>query len=993
MKLSYHTGSGDRLARILVCLLSLAVFSASAAEPFAENGSYDTLCAEMDNINIPIVCTNLSSYRVVATNPRYNPTSINEWGADFSDCTFGDDSTLWLLGSNNGSAGEFRTSGFSLGDVYYAPDNPAAGLDEAVSNLPREINNNWMYDQYIQFTADEDSDANIEAQIGAVLTLDFAQVSGTLEIKVLTQSTNGWVDQGSRVFNSGSLWGAWDLPDHVWMEGVDTNVIHLQVIRAGDGGQTTTNAWGYYDQLSLVRRGGRGSNANTPAVLYSGSNTIVEAVWIDFWWRNPREMKINVIGGSTINTSQYLRIKRRMPNSSNWNEIFVLYEDGNARIIPFPPTNLGAVPYGASVILGPTTNCPRPAIGIDEVTVDPDDLSLDIKYQGGGTAHVELRAHRDGHIVDVSQITYDTVTNSVVRFRSMWVHDGKADIDRIQSQDGIYPIMDNWTNLQGSWWQFFKEVPSYHNTYCPDFRMELMDTNFAFLIREAESADDGSNYVLQTTRTNAGAGQTFLMSTNGGELVYNVNLSEARPDAYLYVRYADTNAGDGIDKFGNTIRVIVDDVRTAETFSVNTGGWDEFEYAPSLALGDLDAGSHEIRVTVGGGTDGVELDRLQFVSQPSRGRIKKSLVTKQGEAFNSATNATLAYRAGAVGGQAMHLEHTNAIPELRFNATFPSTLSNVYLRVRYSDDVGPNKVQIYIDGGLRGKFPSEDTGVWSDYADSPVFFLGTITSGVHEVRFVSTLETWGVDIDEFEIYALYDNRPPVLNLDALHVLPVGSETSFVAVATDVDGNTVTVTNPQRPASATFVSDTFWWQAGAADECTTNAVLFVANDGMDLTNSIVTNLVQILVPEDYDGDGLRDGWEWSSFVTLTNEPTGDVDGDGADNLSEYIAGTDATNTDSSFSSDALTGEAESNHLVVVPTAPGRRYTVYFSDSDLTNGLTWQPFANTNNGYGTWLETNTICTTHTFTDDEGVDSTGGAPADGRRYYRVRVVAPGP
>ena len=133
MKLLYHTGTGVQLALIVSCFLSAALLSVSAGEPFAENGSYDTLCAEMDNINIPIVCTNLSSYRVVATNPRYNPTSINEWGADFSDCTFGDDSTLWRLGNDDGSAAEFRTNGFQSGDVYYAPDNPAAGIDEAVS--------------------------------------------------------------------------------------------------------------------------------------------------------------------------------------------------------------------------------------------------------------------------------------------------------------------------------------------------------------------------------------------------------------------------------------------------------------------------------------------------------------------------------------------------------------------------------------------------------------------------------------------------------------------------------------------------------------------------------------------------------------------------------------------------------------------------------------------------------------------------------------------
>jgi len=86
-----------------------------------------------------------------------------------------------------------------------------------------------------------------------------------------------------------------------------------------------------------------------------------------------------------------------------------------------------------------------------------------------------------------------------------------------------------------------------------------------------------------------------------------------------------------------------------------------------------------------------------------------------------------------------------------------------------------------------------------------------------------------------------------------------------------------------------------------------------------------------------------------------------------------------------------GGAPTRHLIVVPTSPGRKYTLYFTDSEITNGATWATFANLADGMGTWMETNTVPGTYTFVDDESSDTTGGSPVNGRRYYRVKVVNP--
>lgn len=956
-----------------------------------ENQSYPTLCAEVDNINIPLFAPGVSACRIVAMNPRYYPTSISEWSADWEDCTFGS-KDIWWIGADDGSWQEFSAGGFATGDVYHAPDNPAAGLDEAWSNFPREINNDWMYDQYIRFTAAEDGDANIEVRIGAKLTVRMALVYGTIEIRALTQSTNGWTDHGSRVFNPSSMVHEWDIPDLTWLEGTDTNVIHLQVVREGESLHTTTNSWAYYDFVRLRERDERGDNQSWPTVLFTNADIRVETIWMDFWWRYPRAMTVSVAGGNTDTNVQFLRIKQRMPGTTdNWGEIFVLYEDGNARIIPLPPEGLWAVPYGASVILGPSADGPRPSAGINAVTVDPVDLSMDIEYEAGGTAHVELRASRQGHVVDMSDITFDTTNCAAVRFRSMWVHDGKSDIDRVEGAEGVFPIMHLWTNLCGTWWAFFKEVPSYHNTYCPEFRVEIMGANQGYLLLEAESVDSGAGYAVVAVRTNASGGQTIAMSAAGGEALYDVILTGAQPDTWMHVRYSDADGGDAIDHLGNTIRVVVDGLVTAETFSVDTGGWDEFETAPSLFLGDLEAGSHTLAILTGEGTDGVELDAFTLVSQPSRGRIRRPAFTRQGESCDSQTNASWVARDHAVGGASMHLEHTGDVAELRFSTVLPENLSNAFLRLRYSDDVGPNQVRISVDGALRAKLASEDTGWWDDFRDSPQIFLGALTAGTHEVRIGSFPATWGVDIDEIEIYSLHDNRPPVISVaDLLHTLPVGAATSFVVTASDADGDAVVLTNTAGPGGSAFSEGVFFWTAGAAAGNSTNEVAFVADDGRGLTNSIVTNTVAIAVPADWDGDGMPDGWEWNSFATLTNDPAGDADADGADNLHECISGTDAADSGSSFAARPVAG-GPSARLIVVPTAPGRQYTVFYSDSELAGGMAWLEFANTNDGFGSWRETNDVPTTHAFVDDEGSDTTGGPPAHGRRYYRVKVREP--
>ncbi|MBN1269782.1 MAG: hypothetical protein JXB04_09355, partial [Kiritimatiellae bacterium] len=144
--------------------------------------------------------------------------------------------------------------------------------------------------------------------------------------------------------------------------------------------------------------------------------------------------------------------------------------------------------------------------------------------------------------------------------------------------------------------------------------------------------------------------------------------------------------------------------------------------------------------------------------------------------------------------------------------------------------------------------------------------------------------------------------------------------------------------------------------------------------------------------DSDADALADTWEWAHFQTLVTNATDDGDADGADNYHEFTSGTQPTSAGSVFRVTGLTNAVGvTNFAVTVATEPGRHYTVFFSDHRLSNGVPWSGFADTNNGVGTWTETNAAAATFTFLDDFTPSTTAGEPAGGGRCYRVKVENP--
>jgi hypothetical protein len=281
-------------------------------------------------------------------------------------------------------------------------------------------------------------------------------------------------------------------------------------------------------------------------------------------------------------------------------------------------------------------------------------------------------------------------------------------------------------------------------------------------------------------------------------------------------------------------------------------------------------------------------------------------------------------------------------------------------------------------------WPQTGAQLWNSgiYVELPVDVGGAITRDGAIVQYLKLVELTN------EV-----NQAPVITLPASHLLALGSSTSFPVSVTDADGDPVTTNYLSGPVGATFSGGLFAWTALPTNFVnTTNLVVFTADDQQGATNSVVTNTATIVVPFDFDQDGLGDAWEIGNYATLTNGPAGDTDFDGVNNGAEYVAGTQPTNLVSFFRVETVAHTVNpTNRVVTVPTVPGRRYRIYYANAGYSNNATWNAFANTNNGVGTWLETNTSPATRQFADDETTNSTLGAPAGGQRTYRVTVENP--
>ena len=216
----------------------------------------------------------------------------------------------------------------------------------------------------------------------------------------------------------------------------------------------------------------------TPGVfkLFDDGETVVEAVREAAWWR-PNGMTAAVDDQAPTPDAHYIRIYRRIADTSEYPQVLVLYQDGNLRLIPQPPVGTSSVCFGGSVIIGPAAPAQRPIAEIASITYVSQSQSLEIKYRDGGSAAIILRdVNRNLTRVRVN-VNYSTGALPFATFRSMFVADGNADVDYVKWVDaaGVTrndPIL-TFPGGEGTEWFFDRQTRSRHNTSAPGLRIRI----------------------------------------------------------------------------------------------------------------------------------------------------------------------------------------------------------------------------------------------------------------------------------------------------------------------------------------------------------------------------------------------------------------------------------------------------------------------------------------------------------------------------------------
>jgi len=159
--------------------------------------------------------------------------------------------------------------------------------------------------------------------------------------------------------------------------------------------------------------------------------------------------------------------------------------------------------------------------------------------------------------------------------------------------------------------------------------------------------------------------------------------------------------------------------------------------------------------------------------------------------------------------------------------------------------------------------------------------------------------------------------------------------------------------------------------------------FSASDSR--ASSVASMNLTVTAPADTNANGLPDSWEAAYGLS---DPHGDADHDGQSNLEEYFSNTNPTNAASVLK---IIGEsrAPSGYTTITwASVGGVRYRVQFSDGGPNIGF-HRGFTDIVRPLAMEMDASAggATSTQTFTDDFTL--TGGAPAEGQRFFRIKVV----
>ncbi|KAH3692213.1 hypothetical protein DPMN_191569 [Dreissena polymorpha] len=423
---------------------------------FLVQESYKTVCPEVDNINMPLFNQGVQMYEITAAMPQYrsfsNWRSENNTGCPHLSPYYWDFSNVQIDTDTRPIMQSAKAKLYSTGGKR---------KDSRISILI-----------LISFTLEGKSKGMLDSEMGTILKVRFADVTSPIQVQYQFKGRKPGISLPEpQTVTRTNMAVEWNTDDFSWTDG-DYNVIFLQV---------TSNSTRplHLEHISLERRP---MLPDTIMQVFKGDDTIVEVVFSDFWWTNPDAMTVHIAAtGKSYDNVSYFRVYRPIPWSDGYAQVFVLYQDGNARLLPVPPQGLDWIPFGSSVIIGQTDpTVVRPYASITEAFIDETNLKIDLKYMDGGSCKLSIASSLSETRVTVSDIklSRNPMMYPFATFRSMYVEEGNSDVDSVMV-NGVLPhhIMDDFPYLIGRSFVFHRKCMSRHLMLSPDIYIDIRRTD------------------------------------------------------------------------------------------------------------------------------------------------------------------------------------------------------------------------------------------------------------------------------------------------------------------------------------------------------------------------------------------------------------------------------------------------------------------------------------------------------------------------------------
>ena len=417
--------------------------------------SYKTTCPEVDNINVPIFNPGVKVYEITAALPQYRAFSNwrmeNTTGCPHLSPFYWSFNNLHLTSASR--------------DII---DTPKAKL---YMSHGQDTHSKVSLLMLVSFKLEGKSKGMVDSEMGTLLKIKFRDLTDDVHISFRFKGRmSGMSEEVIKYVSPLAPETEFNTRDFSWTD-VDFNFVFVDI--ASNSSKPVKLV-----HLFLERRPMLPDQTKT---AYKGDDIIIEVVFSDFWWLNPDTMSVHLSKtGETFNNVSYFRIYRPIPWNSGYAQVFVLYQDGNARLLPVPPEGLDWIPFGSSVIIGQTDpTVVRPYASITDTWIDIDNLVMNLHYKDGGSAKLSLVSSLSETRVIVSDLILrrNPMYFPFTTFRSMYVTEGNNDVDHL-TVNGQYTrhIMEDFGNMLGRNFVFHRKCMSRHLNLSPDIYIDIRKT-------------------------------------------------------------------------------------------------------------------------------------------------------------------------------------------------------------------------------------------------------------------------------------------------------------------------------------------------------------------------------------------------------------------------------------------------------------------------------------------------------------------------------------